>query len=578
MAMGRYREALEYIPDNSSGMKIVVSFVNGLGPYAYRGDSTTTVIEVPRLVMRGKALEETGKFDEAAAAFDEVLATPRIKDMGDLYWIALFERGRINEAAGRPEPATALYRQAVDVIELQRSTIKTEAAKIGFVGDKQAAYGRLVAGLIRQGRAAEAFEYVERAKARALVDMLAAKQDFDTHGADTEQVRQVLAQLDGADVGDHSPGRGTEPYAAESGGTRNLALARTQLQAAAPELATLVTVSAVPSDELKALVGPDEALVEYYGQDQDFYVFVLDRQKLQVARVDASGLDQRVRDWRAAIQQIDDGAWLGRAQTLYAQLWQPVADRITARKIILVPHGALHYLPFAALVAPDGGFLGDRYAMRLLPSASVLKFLRPASPSGRAPLLALGDPDLGDPRYDLRFAEEEARTVAGIVPGSRVLLRKDASKANFKAAHGAFARIHFATHGEFNADQPLASGLHLAKDGGGDDLLKVSELYSMKLNADLVTLSACETGLGKVANGDDVVGLTRGFLYAGASSIVASLWSVDDKATALLMETFYRNLSTMNKEEALRQAQATTRKSFPQPFFWAAFQLTGRGD
>ena len=109
-------------------------------------------------------------------------------------------------------------------------------------------------------------------------------------------------------------------------------------------------------------------------------------------------------------------------------------------------------------------------------------------------------------------------------------------------------------------------------------MLTVGELYSMNLNADLVTLSACETGLGKVANGDDVVGLTRGFLFAGARSIVASLWSVDDKATAMLMETFYRNLVIMDKEEALRQAQITIRKNFPQPFFWAAFQLTGRGN
>jgi CHAT domain-containing protein len=100
----------------------------------------------------------------------------------------------------------------------------------------------------------------------------------------------------------------------------------------------------------------------------------------------------------------------------------------------------------------------------------------------------------------------------------------------------------------------------------------------MTLNADLVTLSACETGLGKVANGDDVVGLSCGFLYAGSRSIVASLWSVDGQATAALMQAFYMKLSTMNKREALRQAQIKARESFPHPFYWAAFQLTGRAD
>ncbi len=168
--------------------------------------------------------------------------------------------------------------------------------------------------------------------------------------------------------------------------------------------------------------------------------------------------------------------------------------------------------------------------------------------------------------------------VGSMYPQSRILLRKDASESNFKKAGSAFRRIHFATHGKFQADEPLKSGLYLAKDADNDGVLTVGELYSMNLDADLITLSACETGLGKIANGDDVVGLTRGFLYAGSRSIVASLWSVDDKATATLMQAFYRNLASMNKRDALRQAQIKTRDTFPHPFFWAAFQLTGRAE
>jgi CHAT domain-containing protein len=208
----------------------------------------------------------------------------------------------------------------------------------------------------------------------------------------------------------------------------------------------------------------------------------------------------------------------------------------------------------------------------------VLKLLRPAQVTAGVQLLALGNPDLGDSKLDLQFAEGEARTVASLFPDSRLLVRKDASETNFRKAGSAFRRIHFATHGMFRADAPLSSGLFLAKDTDNDGVLTVGELYSTHLNADLVTLSACETGLGKIANGDDIVGLTRGFLYAGARSIVASLWSVDDRATAQLMESFYRNLAHMSKLEALRQAQINTRRAFPHPFFWAAFQLTGRAD
>jgi CHAT domain-containing protein len=108
--------------------------------------------------------------------------------------------------------------------------------------------------------------------------------------------------------------------------------------------------------------------------------------------------------------------------------------------------------------------------------------------------------------------------------------------------------------------------------------LTVDELYGIRLDADLVTLSACETGLGKVLNGDDVVGLTRGFLYAGSSNVVASLWEVDDLATSELMKRFYTNMkSGIPKRDALRQAQLETKKEFPHPFYWAAFFLTGQG-
>lgn len=574
MALGDWEKALDASNTSSPALTGLVDAILGASA---EGESIFTYLELPSLYMRTKCLLELGRLPEAKQKLDELLARPQSRQNGELYWLMLRDRSILAEKDGQLDEAIRLLRDAVELIEVQRSTINTEANKIGFVGNKQEVYRRLIVALIRQGHIAEAFDYVERSKSRALVDMLASKKDFATQGNDPEKAKRILAQLDSADqaarVQSQGPSSDTGP-----GGVRNLVLARAQMQATAPELATLVTVSAATSHELKGLVGPDEALVEYYGQDEDLYAFVLDRERLQVVKLDATKLGQRVRELRAAIQQVGSDAWRVPAQVLYAQLWQPVAGRVGVSKIILVPHGALHYVPFTTLVASDGSFLSDRYQMRFLPSASVLKFLRPASPRGQAPLLALGDPDLGDPRYDLRFAEEEAKTVASVYPGSRVLVRKEASKGNFRKAEGAFTRIHFATHGEFDADQPLSSGLHLAGSVSADSMLTVGELYSMNLNADLVTLSACETGLGKVANGDDVVGLTRGFLYAGARSIVASLWSVDDKATAVLMESFYRNLTFMDKEEALRRAQMATRSIFPHPFFWAAFQLTGRGD
>lgn len=572
MAMGRYADALEYIPDTSSGMKIVVSFVNGLGPYAYRGDSTTTVIEMPRIIMRGKALSETGKAVKAKAAFDEALASARIKDMGDLYWVALFERGRIAEAERQFEQASSYYRQAVDIVELQRSSINTEASKIGFVGDKQSLYARLVSVLIAQGKVAEAFEYVERAKSRALVDMLSAKGDFSIRGADSARATLLLQQLDSVDLSAPVAGGSANP---DVPGMRNLVAAQHELRSAAPEFSSLVAVSSVPLDEIKSLLGEDEQLVEYYYHGNELYVFVLGRSGLQALKLDVAGLADEVGQFRSAIGQAGAALWQTPAKSLYERLWKPVQEVLTARNIVVVGHGTLHYLPFAALQDADENFLVDRYALRFLPSAGVLKYLRAPWQGKSAQLLALGNPDLGDPKLDLHFAQDEAKVIAGLFPGSRLLVRKEASESSFKEAGAAFARLHFAAHGKFQPDDPLGSGLYLSGDAGNDGVLTAGELYSMNLDADLVTLSACETGLGKIANGDDVVGLTRGFLYAGSRSIVASLWSVDDRATGELMKALYGNLAVMDKAHALRQAQIKTRETFPHPFFWAAFTLTG---
>ncbi len=211
----------------------------------------------------------------------------------------------------------------------------------------------------------------------------------------------------------------------------------------------------------------------------------------------------------------------------------------------------------------------------MLPSASVLKYLRTQPVVKQGNLLAFGNPDLGNPKFDLAYAQDEAIAITKGRPNSRALLRKDANETAFRQYGGEFRYLHFATHGEFNADAPLKSALLLSRDAQSDGMLTVDKLYSLRLDADLVTLSACETGLGKIANGDDVVGLTRGFLYAGASTIVASLWQVDDKATSYLMTRFYDNLGQTDKREALRQAQLDTRKKYAHPYYWAAFQLTG---
>ena len=156
-----------------------------------------------------------------------------------------------------------------------------------------------------------------------------------------------------------------------------------------------------------------------------------------------------------------------------------------------------------------------------------------------------------------------------------MLVRADATEARIKKLAGSVGLIHFATHGELDESEPLSSAVLLVPGEGEDGRLEVREVFGLDLHARLVVLSACQTGLGKLLRGDEVVGLQRAFLYAGTPAVITTLWKVDDRATYELVRALYTRLETMGPAEALRQAQLETMRSYPHPYQWAAFNLTG---
>jgi CHAT domain-containing protein len=570
LALGEYERAIAVMErDDDDGFRAQADFWTGA---SMKGESMFVFQQLPKLFMLNKSRMETGRIAEAKKGYDDLLKIPQSRQNGSIYWILLFDRGRIAEKEGRLPEAIALYRQAVDVIEQQRATINTEASKIGFVGDKQSVYQRLVSTLQANNQSAEAFEYVERSKSRALVDMLAAKKDFSAPPESRQQVQTLLAAYDRADA----EGR-VQDELHDSSRTRSIAVKTKQdLKDQAPELASLVQVTSLSAREIQVMIPPDETVIEYYYTDRDLFAFVLTSQKLAAVRMDLAGMIDDTRRFRKLLETPGSVGVEEASRGLYRRLFQPLAKSVATDKLVIVPHGVLHYLPFNALYDGDG-YMIDKYKIRVLPSAGVLRYLQTKKAAAAAGnILALGNPDLGNPEYDLKYAQAEAHAVVKTLPQSRALLRKDATETALRKYGGGFRYLHLATHGRFDADAPLKSALMLTPDSESDGLLTVDKLYTMRLQAELVTLSACETGLGKIAGGDDVVGLTRGFLYAGASSIVASLWKVDDRATSDLMTRFYSALQDKDKGAALRQAQLDTKKRYPHPFYWAAFQLTGR--
>ena len=535
--------------------------------------SLVPVFALQKNFIMGKSLFELGHYNEAEKIYKKMLDFHAIESNGDIYWVILSDYGEILEYQGNTTKAEFYYRKAIDLIEQQRSGLTSESRKMGFVADKQNVYRLLIELLYKRGDYIDVFEFVERAKSRALVDMLASKRDFS--GADAyavgSTVNNLLDELETAETAvflKDMPSQGTRAQ------RHSRALfTKQKIADYSSELASLVTVSAIKVTEIQRRLRRNETIVEYYYQDDVLLALLVTSSRVYVKRLNVNGILKDVQQFRQVLQKRNRKNHQTIGLRLYNRLFAPLEQHIPHNRIILIAHGVLHHLPFAALWTDRNTYLLDKYHIRHLSSASIIEFLQDRKQGQSGKLLVFGNPT-----KDLPYSQKEAVSISKSSIGSVLLLRSKATETALKKMGRQFKRIHFASHGEFNVDTPLQSGLLLSADKENNGVLTVNELYSLHLNADLVTLSACQTAMGKIKSGDDVIGLTRGFLYAGTSSIVSSLWDVDDRATSDLMTHFYHNLKTHSKVNALRLAQLSIKKSYKHPYYWAAFQLTGRAE
>ncbi len=358
---------------------------------------------------------------------------------------------------------------------------------------------------------------------------------------------------------------------AKDGNSRGLKLIKTN-NTTAQEKKLVTFGEQISFKKISETLKTGESYIEFYGYGDKWYNFLISQQGIKAFRLN-SEIVKDVSFFRVLIEEGDVEKLKVVANRLYKELIEPLDLYLTNKNLTIIPHGLLHYLPFNALY--DGNkYMVDKFDMRILPSASVLQYII-NNKTDSEQLLALGNPDLGYAELSLPFAEVEVNEISNIIKDSDIFVKERATETKVKNSAGKYNMLHFASHGTFNSAIPLDSALLLAKDEQNDGVLTVRELYDMQLNVDLVTLSACETALGHIGNGDDVIGFTRGFLFAGASSIVSSLWQVDDEATYQLMIRFYKNLTTMNKREALAEAQRQLKATYPNPYYWSAFQLSG---
>jgi CHAT domain-containing protein len=371
----------------------------------------------------------------------------------------------------------------------------------------------------------------------------------------------------------------------------------------------------------KTLLDAGSVLVEYHLGPARSYVWVIDRRAITVRELPAADkIGDVARAYHtllsADISALAAGDRAGRAtrlqaagKRLAAMVWKPIESRVADRRLLVVPDGVLQYVPFAALPGPTGEPLIVHHEVVYLPSASVLESIRQHSrPIRRNPTTAVfADPvfSKSDPRLTtqrdtsapaqtraadgalygrLRFSREEAEAIDALAPGAFTALDFVAAKQTLTTQDlRKYQILHFATHGSLNAERPELSGLVLSLfDASGkptDGFLRLHEIYNLDLDADLVVLSACRTALGREVYGEGLIGLTRGFMYAGAPRVVSSVWNVDDRASAQLMARFYQAifLKHLAPASALRDAQLSLLRQarWTDPHYWAAFGLQG---
>jgi tetratricopeptide (TPR) repeat protein len=509
--------------------------------------------------------------------------------------------GRVHEGLGQTTQAVEHYQKAASQTEQMASALTAEEHRTAFVADKLAPYEALVT-LYGSNDPAAAFQWAEQAKSRALVDLLAAGVRPRLYHSDAmdasraERLQTVREELNwlytrltrGAEPGEAAGlAAGADTWSKIEEREREATSLWRDLQGRHAEQLSLIRVAPLTPADIQVKLPQGTALVEYFIARGQLTIFVITQNDVHVypsisALTDILPLLENLAfqfskfQYGPAYYQRHRAAFLKATHEILIQLGQhllaPFFDALVGvDNLIIIPHGPLHALPFQALRVNDQ-YLVEKYAISYAPSAAVLKFCweKPASNGTSLPFngkaLLVGVPD-----ERAAHVSDEIQALATLLGDADVLLSEQATFAQVRKTAQNCGLLHIAAHGLFRPEAPLLSSIHLF-----DRWMTVQDIYDLDLRASLVMLSACETGLGHDAGGDDMVGLVRGFLYAGASSLIVSLWSVDDESMTKLTTRFYTYwLAGQSKAQALRSAQLALLETYEHPFYWAPLVLVG---
>lgn len=547
-------------------------------------------------LVRARAAVAQGDNDMAESLARSALATSRDRAVRWLAHEGYHVLGAVAHAQGDLDTALNAYRSAVSSIEQMQSSLAIEL-RANFLADKIRVYEDTIAICLRLSKPELAFTYLERAKSRALVDYLANNREVQIkarEGADQELLDTLTRlreehnwfynRLSGYGIVEHK----------EAGPTLSEEALRAAIREREKQIARILERLALDRTEGLAIVTPPVAeerptlphldpgtvLLEYYFHEGDGAVFVVSPAELTVVPLTAriTEIQRLLHQWNLNLattaRAITSNTPLdglsrnarGILAALHRALIAPVEAHLAGcERVVIIPYGPTHSVPFHALY--DGQrYLLEAMEVSICPSSSLLELCAERPHHAEASALVMAYSDGGR----LPAVLEEARAVAALLPGE-CYVEEAATRATLAAAsrHGI---LHLAAHGEARLDNPTFAHLKLA-----DGQLSMVDIFNLPLTGALVTLSACETGRSVVTGGDELIGLSRGFLYAGAATLVESLWRVEDGSTAELMVRLYEGIrSGQPKGTALREAQQRMLADHGvHPYYWAPFRLVG---
>ncbi|HEY1805808.1 MAG TPA: CHAT domain-containing tetratricopeptide repeat protein [Terracidiphilus sp.] len=530
-----------------------------------------------------------GVLQPALTAINEAIdANKNIPD--ELYFAPrnLGIKAEILAQLGNVKESNALYEKSADLLDALLSKVPTPMVERQLLSDLSVVYAGYFASLCNQGRLADAFHVIERARGRVEAQALSHHEVVTPHEQTPAELHLTTLNLQLLDT-DDPKARG---HLLDAIYTTELQLNPAASEYDAPP--DPVSLSRLQSDLL-----PSELFVEYVLADPHSYALAVTRTSVHRYTLQAkSELEQEVTQYRSELTQKKTDLPL--AQRLFDGLLGPIPEFREKQALILVPDGKLHLLPFSVL-ANSGQYILTSHLVAVAPSGTVLDMLRHradqlvrddrpyvgvAAWTSKAPpntlfatiLRGVSGPERRElvPLPESRY---EVITIAGDLPKpSTILLGSRATETSFKRLPlSQYSVIHLALHGYVDPEFPDRSALVFAPEQPAidDGLLQVREIRKLRLNANLVTLSACDTGVGPVGE-DGVANIDNTFIEAGAQSVVSTTWQLEDHATTQLMVDFYGHLGrNEGKAEALREAQLDMLNSGVPPYYWAGFELDG---